>query len=321
MSLLGNQFLVQRTLRNQTSSGTDIQTETILNNLLLRMGNVESTAVTRSVDTFFTGVTSFNIPLDFSGNDSITVNLTLKTYGNYNGHIFMFYGRAGTQYNFDKGSSEFTVQSNSGGVPTMVNVGIGSTPSSLMIAAHINTGTVTSNFTIKVNNSYDANTLSQRYYFKVDGVYEYNNSNNLIGITKSDCWAYVSSQNPDQLRFTMESATADVFYSIVNDKRVTSNNIATITNIVSSTAETNTILNSLLTRTTQLEVNTNILVFWSDQTQAAAHNTLSLIINYTYIWVNRLTLVNNNTNIFCATIEHKKFKFPVKYAASIKENV
>jgi hypothetical protein len=79
----------------------------------------------------------------------------------------------------------------------------------------------------------------------------------------------------------------------VNNNMTVSGNL-TITN-TSSSINVQSTINNLLSRISSLEEKAQRLVFWSDQTIAAAHNTLSIIINYSYIWVNDLTLVNNNT--------------------------
>ena len=281
----GNWTLKQLTLSDLSPTTT---VGDALNNILLRMGNIEATAVTRSLDVVVSSAFNHNIDIDLLTYESVEIDFLFKFTGTNNVPLKMLPNNGiSTAQLWEEYNGRIIAGNN--GVPTTLN----RTSHNGVVLHQLETQGLTASISCKIFKVYDVGVHFGRYSFLSTGVYCLAGT----GHSRIDVTAMHNQFRPTGLNISLpNSATLMSFsYSIINKKQVTSANIATITNIVSSTSETNAILNSLLARINALEKGSQRLVFWSDQTRANAHNTLSIISSYNYVWVNYLTIENNNT--------------------------
>ena len=283
----GNWTLKQLTLSDLSPTTT---VGDALNNLLLRMGNIEATAVTRSLDVVVSSAFNHNIDIDLLTYESVEIDFLFKFTGTNNVPLKMLPNNGiSTAQLWEEYNGRIIAGNN--GVPTTLN----RTSHNGVVLHQLETLGFTASISCKIFKVYDVGVHIGRYSFLSTGVYCLAGT----GHSRIDVTAMHNQFRPTGLNISLpSSATLMSFsYSIINKKQVTSANIATITNIVSSTSETNAILNSLLARTTFLEQKTQRLVFWSDQTITFTSNSLVVISNYLSIVVNYLTSINNNNSV------------------------
>jgi hypothetical protein len=194
--------------------------QTAVNDLTLRISQLEQTAVIRSFDTLVDPTSGFSIPVDLAESEFIQIDLNILVAGTsgINAAYVRYNSSAGTNIPWEKYNGQVVF----GTPPNIAGVDGGTTGAGAnngKIGVNVRAGECLS-VRVELFRSFDINTPSQKYYMRLKSS-SFFDSGDGGGLTTFECQGAVFSNIITGLYVSVNGSgtTIKTSYSIIKDKR------------------------------------------------------------------------------------------------------